>query len=137
MSIRNRRYLNEVSLWDLKQHRPIWQKNILQDFRGYHCVVANPRDPRFVATLDHDWNVCIWDVDQGAIAQKIESLSPSRGYVAGRQMAFSPEGRHLALAQPNGAIFILRLENAPANAMLPHEHVPARADRSNVIRRMR
>ena len=65
-------------------------------------------DGRMFATSHGDGTVRLWDFATRKFQRTIR-LGPPRGIV--RQVLFTPEGRHLAAANADGTVYILRLES--------------------------
>ena len=67
--------------------------------------IAMSEDGRLLAS-SHRGSVMIWDAQSGVERHRWQ-IGPAHGLV--RQVMFSPEGRHVATANGNGTVYILRL----------------------------
>jgi WD40 repeat protein/tetratricopeptide (TPR) repeat protein len=100
-----------VRLWDLaKWHEgkanPLIQ--ILTDHQGEILSCAWRADGKLIACAEADGTVRLWDVSKATPRSKaIRVMPPNVPYLHG--LAFTPEGRHLVTANPDGTIYVLRL----------------------------
>ena len=78
-----------------------------------------------LASAGEDGTVRLHDTDTGRLRQLLQ-LGPIRGLVNG--VAFTPDGRHLATANANGTVYILRLP--PEGRMIGATDLPAIAPMS-------
>ncbi len=95
-----------VRLWDVAALREV------QALPGHQDIVSScawRADGRLLATASAtDGTVRLWDpAARPPRSRMIRLFPPGTRYLHG--MALSPEGRHLATANPDGSIFILRL----------------------------
>ena len=67
-----------------------------------------------LATGSFDDTVRLWDIRSGVLQTKAFGPDFFGGKV--RQVAFTPEGRHLVTANGNGTIYIFRLTPPPGKA---------------------
>jgi WD40 repeat protein len=97
---------DRIKIWDLVTRKE------LRRFQREHRRAADGRgiafsaDGRMLATVAHT-TVKLWDVGNVAKSPRSIALGPPGGWID--FLAFSPEGRHLATANYNGTISILRL----------------------------
>jgi WD40 repeat protein len=85
-------------LWDLTKDQPPLT------LPGGGIIVFRP-DGRMFATAESDGTVRLWAVDADPKLEKVFSL-----FQGGRMsIAFTPEGRHLVTANPDSAVYVLRL----------------------------
>ena len=59
-----------------------------------------------VTVAQTDGGVRLWDPGASPLRGKVIRIARSPGHCS---FALSPEGRHLAVTHPNGAIYVLRL----------------------------
>jgi serine/threonine protein kinase len=69
-------------------------------------ALAFRADGSLLASAGHDGTIRIWDPHQGTERKQIRLGSAA---VPIRQIAFSPDGRHLATANGNATVYILRI----------------------------
>ncbi len=60
-----------------------------------------------VVTAAADGTVCLWDALTGALKRPPIAVGPRVGWVC--NATFTPEGRHLVVANRNGTVYVLRL----------------------------
>jgi WD40 repeat protein/tRNA A-37 threonylcarbamoyl transferase component Bud32 len=93
-----------VRLWDLDSGR---ERHTLIGHGAPVTAVAFREDGHAVASASHDGTVRLWDLTADPPGKRIVRLFPPGTAV--HDLAFSPEGRHLFTANPNGTIYCLRL----------------------------
>jgi WD40 repeat protein len=98
-----------VKRWDLSGKE-------LQSFTFYrfntgmvHCMALSP-DGKFLLSGDSERRIVLWDPDSG---KKVREWQHRASF---RQLLFAPDSRHLAMANDDGTIYILRLAPPPAKA---------------------
>src|SRR5262249_38984286 len=92
-----------LKLWDVTTGK---QQQTLQTGVPTTCVAFSP-DGKTLACSTHGGGVVqLWDLASGTEQAKFALGSPGLRIW---QVAFSPDGRHLARARGNGTIYILRL----------------------------
>lgn len=74
---------------------------------GGICGLAWRPDGQELATVSFTGAVRIWSPDDQPPTRTIDRLPPVPGP---RQLAYTPEGRHVLLGGPRGAIYVLRFE---------------------------
>ena len=94
-----------VRQFDLKDNSQA-QRNF-PGITGSITEVCYSPDGALVAASAQDGKVVIWDSATGKITQEWQMPGAVHG------IAFDARGRHLATANANGTVFILRLENPP------------------------
>jgi WD40 repeat protein len=86
---------------------------VLQLLSGHdahiHFVTLSPND-RWLASAAFDGTVRLWDLDDGQCHQVLR-LGPEGGKIW--KAIFSPDGQHIATANGNGTVYILRLASLP------------------------
>ena len=93
-----------VKLWDAKTGADL---RTLTGHQDAVCSVAfAPKVPWQLASCGYDGSVRLWDSASGK-QTKVWQLAPAGSHVL--DVVFSPDGRHLASANGNGTIYILRL----------------------------
>ena len=95
-----------VRLWDVTTGQ---LKQVLKGHAGEVVKVVWRADGRVLASCGgSDGTARLWQVDGGSLRSKVFPLfRPGAGWVHG--VAFTPEGRHLLTANPDGAVSVLRL----------------------------
>ena len=90
-----------VRLWDVAQD------GVKE--RGYFEMSESPplylfflQDAKTLVTIDDDHRLDFWDVERGRKLREIRLPGPARPSLA-------PDGRHIALANTNGTVYILRI----------------------------
>jgi WD40 repeat protein len=96
---------NTVFVWDLATRQPRW-------LRGHGSEVLSGAwraDGRLLITAGStDGTVRLWDLRGDRPRSKVlPVIPPNVPWLHG--MALSPEGRHLAVTNPNGTVYVLRL----------------------------
>ena len=97
-----------VRLWDLKTGRETTCRGHAGHARGLAFSPAAP----LLASCGEDGAVIVWDRTSGARRQRAVGPGPFGGEVGG--VAFTPDGRHLATANANGTVYLLRAAGADA-----------------------
>jgi WD40 repeat protein/serine/threonine protein kinase len=93
-----------VRLWDV----PAGQiKQVLHGHKGEIVKLAWRADGRVLASCGQDGTVQLWEGDGHSSRSKVIPLFPPGGWV--HDVAFTPEGRHLVTANPDGTSWVLRL----------------------------
>jgi WD40 repeat protein len=101
---------NTIRLWDLTTGR---EKQVLRGHNGPEdgtSDVAWRGDGRLLASAGHrDGTVRLWDVSGRSVRCKVCPLFAPDGQGSVHAVALTPEGRHLATANPDGTVYVLRL----------------------------
>jgi WD40 repeat protein len=110
-----------VRLWDLATQREV------RALSGHDQFVTSCLwwpDGRLLASASvHDGTLRLWEpAADPPRFRTIRVLPPGKGYL--HEIALSPEGRHLATANPDGSIYILRLARQGETVQLPDEVEP-------------
>jgi WD40 repeat protein len=97
------RLISEVKLFD-----PIEGKDIaiLAGIGSSHRLVFSP-DDRTLVSADRSGQVILWTIDSRSKSREWRLPGPVLG------VAFAPDGKHLALGNGNGTIYVLRLDQPP------------------------
>jgi WD40 repeat protein len=82
------------------------------DLPGDLSALAVAPDGQTVAAVGASGAVCLWDTAVRPARRQFVVLFPPGHRLGG--VAFSPDGRHLATANPDGSVYILRLEDSAA-----------------------
>jgi DNA-binding beta-propeller fold protein YncE len=99
---------NDVLVRDVPGKRPPMAMGMVGHESGV-CDAAWRADGGFLVTVaETDGGVRLWDPGASPLRGKEIRIAPP-GAPGCCSFALSPEGRHLAVAHPNGAIYILRL----------------------------
>jgi WD40 repeat protein len=88
--------------------REVWDlaKNQLHHSLQVGHAIAVRADGRLLASAGRDGAVRLWEVDAHPPREKVIALFQT-GWI--NKIAFTPEGRYLATANPDGTVYILRL----------------------------
>jgi WD40 repeat protein len=104
----------EVKLWDVAAGRPG------QTFPAERPVLSVAFAPggRTLASFGDDGLVRFWDpaAEAGKALRGQWTANCWQGALGGHQLVYGPEGRHLFVANGNGAVYVLRLAPPPAAA---------------------
>jgi WD40 repeat protein/serine/threonine protein kinase len=98
-----------IRLWDLETGR---ERQTLIGHGGPVTAVSFRADGQAVVSASQDGTVRLWELTGDPPGKRVIRLFPLG--TAAHNLAFSPEGRHVFTANPNGTIYCLRL--APAVA---------------------
>jgi WD40 repeat protein len=99
---------NTVRLWTVATG------DLVRVQKGHDLAVTSVSfraDGQVLASTGLDGRILLWDPRDGSTQQQI-ALDRSHAYP--RQLVFSPDNRHLAVAGGNGTISIFRLSARPA-----------------------
>src|SRR5205814_2162261 len=86
-----------VCLWDVAKGAPLFHEHS-RNGPDYPCTSAFSRDSKLVAVSDLTGVITIWDARTGA---RLSSLSNHEGET-GDPLAFTPDAKGMAIAQPGG-----------------------------------
>jgi WD40 repeat protein len=100
-----------VRVWDVVTGKG--EQRLVGHTGHVHGLAYHPGG-RMLATGSFDDTVRLWDFRSGVLQTKAFGPGLFGGKV--RQVAFTPEGRHLVTANDNGTISIFRLAPAPGKA---------------------
>jgi WD40 repeat protein/serine/threonine protein kinase len=96
-----------VRLWDPHTGDPI--RTLTGHEALVHSVSFSPVAP-MIASAAYDGTVRLWNLSDGSCRKVIRLASPG-GRIC--RVVYSPDGRHLATANGNGTVYILRLAPPP------------------------
>jgi WD40 repeat protein/serine/threonine protein kinase len=102
-----------IRLWDLAKWSggTALQSVLLEGHEGVLSSLAWRADGRVLvshSSVDGDGTVRLWDVTTAPPRCKVLKPLPTKGPWLNR-IAFTPEGRHLAVGNPDGTVHVLRL----------------------------
>jgi WD40 repeat protein/serine/threonine protein kinase len=104
-------YDKSIRLWDLSHWRAGDAKppaRILEGHENWIVPIAWRADGRLLASGSQGGTLRLWDSAQAPARCKVLKLFPP-GEAVLHSVAFTPEGRYLATANPDGTIYILKL----------------------------
>jgi WD40 repeat protein len=90
----------ELHCWDLESAKALFS---VPGHRDRITAVAADPQGRVVASADRSGRILVWDVASGAQRHRWDLPGRVHG------LAFAPDGRHLATANHNGTVYVLRL----------------------------
>ena len=109
----------QFGVWDLATRKEIRRMTVPAP--GHLCGAWRPDGLLMASSGDVDGTVRLWSTDGKTDAHRIIQLYPSdTPWLHG--LAMSPEGRHLATANPDGTLSVLRISDLPP----PFDPGPAR-----------
>jgi WD40 repeat protein len=91
-----------VRLWDLNESKPP-MRALPRWHTGRVYSVAFSPDGKSLASSGHDGRIIVWDAAAGTKLREWQLPGPVPG------VAFASDARHLAAANGNGTVYILRL----------------------------
>jgi WD40 repeat protein len=91
-----------VKFWDLTAKKPEPQTPYRYNTRQIDCLALSPDGKRLVSG-DSEQRIVLWDAEKSEKIREWKQPSPFN------QLLFAPDSRHLAIANTNGTIYILRL----------------------------
>src|SRR5205814_347638 len=95
-----------LHVWQLRDDKLIERAKLESHRRPVNCLAFSPKD-MMLASCDNDGRVIMWDPAAGKKTREFE-LPFGTQYIA-----FAPDNRHIATANENGTISILRLREPP------------------------
>jgi WD40 repeat protein len=104
-----------LSMWAVNDGKPL-QGFSAKGHQGALRSLAYAADGRLLASAGDDGRLIVWDL----VKEKAVHQWRLPGAISG--LAFDPLGRHLATANSNGTVYILRL---PAGLTTPAHPIPA------------
>jgi WD40 repeat protein len=96
-------YDGSIKLWDVSAGREV---RTLRGHKGAVYSVAFSADEKWLASCGSDGTIRLWNPSTGE-EKKMLQLGPPGGRIC--NIVFAPDGRHLATANGNGTVYILRL----------------------------
>jgi WD40 repeat protein len=99
-----------VEQWDAATGQERRTELGMEHLSHVSCVTYSPDGERIASTA-HDGTLRLWDAHTGRQLQGYALGTPPRSVLSGS--AFSPDGRHLAVANGNGTVCIFRLAPIP------------------------
>jgi WD40 repeat protein/serine/threonine protein kinase len=90
-------------VWDLRIGKQVWQIDAKTPPNGAGQTVVISADNRFIAAVDPKGSVLVWGFASRKKIQEWQFPGPVHA------IAFAHDGRHLATANGNGTVYILRL----------------------------